>query len=337
MQNKKWVGVTLSRLEKEGHERLLNAAFERLPNIRSQREFSEEAIEELRSVAQTVPDHILIGTYGSYARREASTESDLDFYCICRSPDNIGEAEEAVAHLAPAMLKLVGKSPAAGGAFGKVEDLETMLSKIGGVDDHNEKITRRVLFLLEGEWLSSASLFKQSREALLRKYVRNTITSHQLALFLLNDIIRYYRTICVDFEFKTIEGDKPWGTRNIKLVFSRKLLYFSGILAVAETAQRSAEAKVQSLLHLLNMPVVERVLAVCGERAVHALELYDDFLEEFSKSEVRNALDLTKESEREHEPFRTLKDNGHHFSWRLMSLLKETYEASHPIHRALVL
>jgi len=45
--------------------------------------------------------------------------------------------------------------------------------------------------------------------------------------FLLHDLIRYYRTICVDFEYKTYENGKPWGDRNIKIQFSRKFLYFS--------------------------------------------------------------------------------------------------------------
>ena len=63
------------------------------------------------------------------------------------------------------------------------------------------------------------------RREILERYVANEIADHQLALFLLNDIIRYYRTVAVDYEFKTIENEdpKPWALRNIKLVFSRKL------------------------------------------------------------------------------------------------------------------
>lgn len=194
-------------------------------------------------------------------------------------------------------------------------------------------------FLLEGEWLGNKGMFEEVRQQLLGKYIRDTITSHQFALFLLNDIIRYYRTICVDFEFKTIQdaSPKPWGTRNIKLVFSRKLLYFSGLLMIAETAQRSHSEKIKTLTRLSSMPVIDRILEICGPSATQALTLYDEFMESLSKAEVRSELDATSEADRLKEPFRSLKDKGHHFSWKLMSLLRDTYDSSHPIHRALVL
>ena len=109
----------------------------------------------------------------------------------------------------------------------------------------------------------------------LNDNVRGQATSHQFTLFLLNDIIRDDRTICVDFEFKTIQdaNPKPWGTRNIKLVFSRKLLYFSGVLIVAETAQRSYDEKMRLLKLLLGKPAIERVMHICGPRSFQATTL----------------------------------------------------------------
>jgi hypothetical protein len=83
--------------------------------------------------------------------------------------------------------------------------------------------------------------------------------------------------------------------------------------------------------------VADRILAVCGEQAVHALRLYDNFLAELSKSQVRAKLDSIGEAQRQEEPFRRLKDEGHHFSWRLMKLFHQTYDVSHPIHRLMLL
>jgi predicted nucleotidyltransferase len=312
-----------------------------LPNISAARDFSNRKIKEMRELLAQQPrigDSVL-GTYGSYARREASPQSDLDFFVICRTPQQLENTRRSIDPLTTQLIAIAGREPSKTGAFGDVEDLETMLSNIGGNDDHNSKITRRILFLLEGEWLGNQDFFDEVLNALLGKYVRENITSHQFALFLLNDIIRYYRTICVDFEFKTVQdaNPKPWGTRNIKLVFSRKLLYFSGILVVAETAQRSYSEKISTLKNLLSMPVIDRIATVCGPRSFQALELYDSFLEQLSREEVRKSLDAVSEADRLSEPFRSLKDQGHHFTWKLMSLLRETYDASHPIHRALVL
>lgn len=312
-----------------------------LPHIRQAREYSTAKLSQMREFVQKQNglSEILLGTYGSYARREASAQSDLDFFVICKSADQVDRAKEVLKPVKNELIRIAGREPSPTGAFGDVEDLETMLSNIGGNDDHNSKITRRILFLLEGEWLGNQLMFGDVLEQLIGKYVRDTITSHQLALFLLNDIIRYYRTICVDFEFKTIQDadPKPWGTRNIKLVFSRKLLYFSGLLMVAETAQRSHVEKLKALSELSSMPVVDRILAVCGERAIHALKIYDEFLEALSHLDVRKELNETTEIDRTKEPFRTLKDKGHHFTWKLMSLLRDTYDSSHPIHRAIVL
>jgi predicted nucleotidyltransferase len=319
----------------------LSNSLDALPNIKAARDFSNAKLKRMRSLVQRHSglDDILLGTYGSYARREASSQSDLDFFVICRTPDQTTMARTVIEPIALKLVKIAGRKPSKSGAFGDVEDLETMLSNIGGNDDHNSKITRRILFLLEGEWLSNESFFEEVLEKLLGKYVRDTITSHQFALFLLNDIIRYYRTMCVDFEFKTIQDadPKPWGTRNIKLVFSRKLLYFSGLLMVAETAQRSHGEKIKVLKRLIKMPVIDRILDVCGPSSVQALKLYDYFMGALSEADVRHALDQTTEADRSQEPFRTLKDTGHHFSGKRMSLLRETYDISHPIHRALVL
>jgi predicted nucleotidyltransferase len=317
-----------------------SAASTSLPNFEACRAYSEGMLNDLRRrLADLLKrEDFLVGTNGSFARREASPQSDLDFFVVCDRTEQVDAVRRKVQDITPRIREIVPKAAAADGAFAQVESVESMVANIGGEDDSNKKFTRRMLYLLEGEWLYNRRRFPEIRRALLERYVRETITDHQLALFLLNDIIRYYRTICVDFEFKTAERNKAWGTRNIKLVFSRKLLYFSGILAVAETRYRTPGDKIARLEELFSLPAIDRVRAVCGSRADRALELYDQFLGEFAQETVRRACDATTEADRMTSPvFRRLKNQGHEFSNRLMTLLRETYDPRHPIHRALIL
>lgn len=236
-----------------------------------------------------------------------------------------------------AIGKIVEIEPSAGGAFAKVEKYKSMLSNIGGDNDTNHKITRRMLFLLEGEALYNESALKDFRREMLERYIGDNITDHQLSLFLLNDIIRYYRTMATDYEFKTKEDGKPWGIRNIKLVFSRKLLYASGLFSVALTADRVRERKIQYLEDLFNLPVVDRMVEICGKPAMNGvMSSYNYFLEKLESDDIRNHLKQLDKSDRNDKVFRDLKNEGHYFTRELLKLFENTFDSTHPIRRAVV-
>lgn len=143
-----------------------------------------------------------------------------------------------------------------------------------------------------------------------------------------------------DFEHKVSEKGKSWGVRNIKLTFSRKLLYFGGIITVAETAQKTRDVKITETIKLLDMSPLERIKYISTYRVDKVFRLYDYFLEKISDNEIRIKLDSAKiEASAEENPviFRELKNESKHFSWALASLLEQTYDKTHPIHHALIL
>lgn len=197
-----------------------------------------------------------------------------------------------------------------------------------------------MLYLLEGEYLTEPDQFQCIRRSIIERYVGNTPSDHQIAFYLLNDIIRYWRTMAVDYADKTYgtTNPKPWAIRNIKLVFSRKLIYASGLFSFALTADRTLAKKAEILEMLFSMTPIDRIRYVCGDTSSkRLLEMYDVFLERTSNSEIRKHLDsLERENRADDSIFRDLKNEGHYFSRELMGLFDRTFHSSHPIHMAVV-
>ncbi len=305
--------------------------------IEEAKNYTDAKIHLLRSRLPAImkSDCVSVVAVGSFGRKEASALSDLDFFFIKDREDY--SPDDEVQAFRGLFEELGIKTPSKDGAFNsEIELCSEMSRNVGGFEDKSEKLTRRLLFLLEGDWLYNEELFNKALDQLIRHYVRETITEHQLCRFLLNDLIRYYRTICVDFECKTYEHGKPWGDRNIKLQFSRKLLYFSGILVVAETAQQNWQAKREILKTYLRLTPLERLKRICGIQAEKALDIYDDFLRQLSSSDVRAMLTATTEDRNKQSPeFKTLKNKGHQFTSELSRLLTATYDVSHPVHTAI--
>lgn len=293
------------------------------------------------AIESVVPNGAIVLTCGSFARREASSESDLDFYCIVHGDgaDDEGSDPGWLQPIRERLLSIVPKSASADGAFGEAIGRRSLLTNIGGNADSNEKITRRMLLLLEGESLFGAEEFKTLRKEILARYVPDHIFDHQLALFLLNDLIRYYRTMAVDYEYKTVEAAvrKPWGLRNIKLVFSRKLLYASGLFSVARTMDCTREKKIKILDDLFSLSVIDRMEMICGVAQFSSVrKCYDYFLSSLEDKKTRDHLNSLTPEQRNDDVFRGLKNEGHQFTRELLKLFETTFDSTHPIRRAVV-
>jgi hypothetical protein len=300
-------------------------------------EASNAALKALRaSLEPIVPEDAVALTCGSYSRREATVGSDLDFYVLVpevaqSEPQWFQEAKAAIADI-------VSKPPAAGGAFDSLNRIEDLLTNFGGDCDTNQTITRRMLYLLEGDYLTNEDKFKKIRLQIIERYVDGTREDHHIAQYLLNDIIRYWRTITVDYAFKTQEANKPWAIRNIKLVFSRKLIYASGLFSVAMTADRSHGEKVRILEELFSMTPLDRMIHICGEsRTRELVKSYDMFLDRIDDPIIREHLEkLSKEDRDEDAIFRELKNEGYRFASELLMAFNKTFHTTHPIHRAVI-
>lgn len=303
------------------------------------KQYSNDTLTKLRAdISDKDWNNIAVITVGSYARREANSSSDLDYFLISKCSITKVQEEPMLQELDVILKKYEIEAPSVGGAFNCIEQFESMTEQIGGNDDTNPKITKRILVLMEGEYLSNQELFKELKNKLIERYLED-VDSFHIPRFLLSDFIRYYRTICVDFEFKTIEKDKPWGIRKVKLVFARKLMYFSGIAVAAELSKYNKEDAVEQLQMLLELPVIERLQKIFGKSECNAaLEIYDGFLKKMAVSQTREELKKisSRNDRNDSDLYKDFKQSGKKLTAELNIMLKNRFNEKHPIHLALV-
>jgi hypothetical protein len=111
-----------------------------------------------------------------------------------------------------------------------------MIENIGLEEDLNNNLNRRMLFLFESVYATNQASYNAVRKELLDRYLDQSVKDFRPPRFLLNDVIRYWRTMCVDFAGKEHEDQRKWGLRNVKLRTARKVLLAGGLLPVFECA-----------------------------------------------------------------------------------------------------
>ena len=303
---------------------------------------ADNAIEKMRDVASELfgeRSDIIIGVNGSVARREYTSGSDVDHFflsTVCDSCNRVDVSTEEK-KFREALESKGLKMPANGGVFEGALYQGKLLHPIGGDEDTNKTLTRRMLFLLEGEWIFNQSAFDELRRQLIAQYVSDSLEHDKLALYLLNDIIRYWRTICIDFEYKTSGGKKPRAIRLAKLRVSRMLLCFAGIVAVAEANNRTAVEKRARIVEIFSMQGIDRLEELLGNKFTKAKKCYGEFLLKLDDPDFRSKLELRGEEGMKTQEYNDMVKLARNFKAELVGILLTNYDTKNDIVKAILL
>lgn len=202
--------------------------------------FSRKLVDDSRQfladkLSPDLPVDVVV--FGSIAREEASTASDLDYLVITHGllddpGAGVQEVIEALEQLRDDELGL--EAPGGTGIFGKLVAAPDLVERVGLEDDTNPHHTRRILLLTESVSILSEDRHEQLLRAIVRRYLADYGDPKPgVPRFLLNDVLRYWRTLAVDYQAKQWGQRAPeWGLRYLKLIISRKLMIASTVVSL---------------------------------------------------------------------------------------------------------
>ncbi len=298
-----------------------------LSNIADAAQASDDALRDAREVAlgHLVESDVIAGeaaslelglvAFGSLARQEASRlESDLDHAVLAFSTVEVPEHIQEYRHAAKLVCQRTGlKPPGASRIFGGLISGAELVNRIGLDDDTNRTHTQRMLFLEESVPIVGIDQHKATTRAILKRYLvdyrTDGLEKRGVPRFLLNDIVRYWRTIAVDYQAKrwdelnpfadtgSDQDEKPkWGMRYIKLRSSRKLAFCGSLVAVLMPRLYQQEVTEALLGEQFEIPSLARVAHLVDvldhdddrDALRRILELADWFAGRFADSDFRD-------------------------------------------------
>lgn len=254
--------------------------------LQERAQFSRQLIEKIReklSLTQSCSrPELCIYAAGSLARLETGKISDLDLFFIA-DRDSRGRDERSISHLDEIqvfsdLIRLNSElelQPFSGdGEYLNIHELKDVIAGTGSSKDDSENLfTTRLLLLLESKHLAGATVYQSAIAEVMEMYFRDGRGKKDFRpLFFLNDVLRYWRTLCLNYERDRAQPGKPWWKRNLNLKFPRKLTVFSTVLAIIANRLSSAD----DFMHLSPMTPLERLSFALDE--INDPSLYDDFV-----------------------------------------------------------
>lgn len=216
------------------------------PYLERARTDSERRFETLRThlgpAEALIAGRACVYATGSFGRLEAGPLSDLDLFIVvdtldgdrgkARLLDGIDEIK-LKCHLIDAVNRGGIAKFDANGRYLESHGIEDFVLALGSrTDDFQNTFTGRLLLLLESRPLLGCDIYDRLLNDVVSAYFRDYPGNESsfVPSFLINDILRLWRTFCVNYEFSRKKGGDDIKIKNLKLKFSRMMTCYSGIL-----------------------------------------------------------------------------------------------------------
>lgn len=264
----------------------------------------KQIIDDLTDAEALVSGSAFVYATGSFGRLEAGKLSDLDLFVVVEA-DAENEEKRLLNNVDEIKLKYQIIKVAeqnglpkfdGGGKFLASHTVISYTKWLGSSeDDYRNTLTGRMLLLLESQVLIGESTYEKTIRNVISKYFRD-FEGHEenfLPSFLFNDILRMWRTFCVNYEFYRKDGDSRNKIKNLKLKFSRMLTCYSAIVYLLAMYSKNSTVRPDDVREMVSLTPTRRLerLADCnfwgkGEdisiiqaSIYQALDCYSQFLE----------------------------------------------------------
>ncbi|MGC1581988.1 MAG: hypothetical protein WA766_10910 [Candidatus Acidiferrales bacterium] len=243
---------------------------------------------------------------GSFGRREAGAHSDLDLFIVGKSdgtPGSDGKEGSLLnrldeicikADLIEVIRKLKIPDFSGDGRYLTHHSVHEFTKTLGTPeDDVTNTFTARLLLLLESCPLLESTVYREVTEEVIAAYWRD-YQDHKMNFmpaFLANDILRLWRTFCVNYEARTErvpDEEKAKGKlKNYKLKHSRLLTCYSGLLYLLAVYVAQQTVSPSDAMTMISLTPTERLewllnrteLAQAHVAIRRLLDQYERFLE----------------------------------------------------------
>ena len=282
---------------------------DRYVSLKNNWDKSKEVIGTIRNCLSTSTIHSAIQTIaaaGSLGRMEACPGiSDADLIIVLSdeidldTPEGQQEAEEAWDSVWEVVMRLVNniEQPKKTGVFAKATNRKKLLKSVGDAAEQYEVFGKRLLLLLETQPVFNDENYTQLIDSIVDSYAAKYVERDPKKewTFLLNDLIRYFRSLAVNYQWDFDNEAGKWPLRNVKLRHSRLIMY-GGLLTLLGEASKERKDKVTWLKKCLKMTPLERLAWVYEQNKdwnFHRVAgLYDVFLLHLNNPETRKKLNV---------------------------------------------